>query len=340
MSKVQAPLAITTQQHLPHEDFNALAYIAAGTFPIIVAFSGGKDSIAMVLYLLEQGIDRGRIHLHHHEVDGWGPNLFDWPCTRSYCQAFADALRLKIFFSYREGGIMREVYRCNEPKQDILYQKEPGAPYSRILSKKTSFNTRLKFPAVSSNMMFRWCSSSVKISVLLSLVCYHPLYQGQFVVLTGERREESSARRKYESLEPYGASTKTRTAFQYRIILDWPELAVWNILARWSIQPHPAYMLGWPRCSCQLCIFNHPDIWATIARISPEKIERIAATETDIHFTLYYGKTIHQVVAEGKAYTDLDPYWITQGLGHFKAPIITNHWTLPKGAFKKQSAGS
>jgi 3'-phosphoadenosine 5'-phosphosulfate sulfotransferase (PAPS reductase)/FAD synthetase len=328
------------QQNLFEGIFMPLDYILQGDFTIIVAFSGGKDSIAMVLYLLEQGVKPTRIHLHHHEVDGHGPNLFDWPCTRSYCGAFAEAFGLRIFYSYREGGIMREVYRNNEPRQDILFQREPGGPYSRIPAKRTALNTRLKFPAVSANMQTRWCSSSVKISVLLSLVCHHPLYQGQFIVLTGERREESSARRKYAAIESFKASTKTRRALQYRILLDWTELAVWNILARWNIQPHPAYMLGWPRCSCQLCIFNHPDVWATIATISPDKLDQIAATETDIHFTLYHGKSIQDVAREGQAFTDLDPFWVSQALGAFTAPIRPGNWTLPKGAFKKQAAGA
>ena len=43
---------------------------------IIVAFSGGKDSVAMVLYLLDLGIDKSRIELHHHLVDGKNQNLF------------------------------------------------------------------------------------------------------------------------------------------------------------------------------------------------------------------------------------------------------------------------
>lgn len=41
----------------------------------IVAFSGGKDSVAMVLHLLEIGVPKESIHLHHHDVDGGGKNL-------------------------------------------------------------------------------------------------------------------------------------------------------------------------------------------------------------------------------------------------------------------------
>lgn len=50
----------------------------------LVAFSGGKDSVAMVLYLLEMGVPKENIHLHHHDVDGGGENLWDWGGTSSY----------------------------------------------------------------------------------------------------------------------------------------------------------------------------------------------------------------------------------------------------------------
>ena len=325
---------------LNFQDQQILPYIRDGTFPIIIAFSGGKDSIAMVLYLLEQGVERYRIHLHHHDVDGGGPNIFDWPCTKSYCMAFADAIGLSLFFSYREGGIYREIFRNNEPRQDILYQRESGGPYFRIPSDKTAVNTRLKFPAVSSNLLTRWCSSTVKIDVLLSVVAHHPLYQHHLVVLTGERREESPARSKYVETELYKANTKMRKAIHWRPILDWPESTVWEIISRWHIQPHPAYMLGWNRCSCQTCIFGDPHIWATIAFIDRRKIDKMAATEQQLNFTLYSKRNIVDTVAAGTPLKDLDPFWVHQALNHFNAPIILSNWKLPKGAFRKETAGA
>jgi len=51
---------------------------------IIVAFSGGKDSVACLLSLIEAGVPHGRIELHHHDVDGQGPAFIDWPSTTSY----------------------------------------------------------------------------------------------------------------------------------------------------------------------------------------------------------------------------------------------------------------
>jgi len=317
-----------------------IANLKRGTFPIVVAFSGGKDSIAMVLYLLEQGIDPQRIHLHHHNVDGRGRRLFDWQCTESYCQAFAQAFNLKLFISYREGGIFREILRKNEPLQDICYQLEPSGPFLRIKSKKNALNTRMKFPAVSSNLLIRWCSSVVKIEVLISVVRRHPAYSNELFVLTGERRLESRARSKYKEFDLYPAATKSRKATLCRPILAWSEPHVWEIISRWKVQPHPAYMIGWGRCSCQLCIFSSPDLWATTNIISPEKVNAIALIEKQINFTLYNNQNIKSMVATGKPLSNLSPYWVAQATREFTAPIICAHWELPIGAYKTQSAGA
>ena len=317
-----------------------LDYIKSGSFPILVAFSGGKDSVALALYLLEQGIVPGRIHLHHHDVDGGGPNIFDWPCTLSYCQAFAKALDLPLYISFRAGGIAREIYRRNEPRQDVFFQKMPGADFFRIPANKDALNSREKFPAISSNLSLRWCSSTVKIDVLASVVCHHPDYQSELVVLTGERKEESKARSRYKYVEPYRSATQTREAIHGRLILDYPELAVWNIMARYHIQPHPAYMLGWNRCSCQTCIFGDPNIWATLALIDPGKIAAIHKMEKDIQFTMYPGGSIWNRVKSGQALSELDPFWVAQSLGRFTAPILVDQWGLPLGAFRKETAGA
>jgi 3'-phosphoadenosine 5'-phosphosulfate sulfotransferase (PAPS reductase)/FAD synthetase len=309
---------------------------------ILVAFSGGKDSIAMVLYLLSLGIKRSRIILHHHLVDGNEENLFDWPCTESYCIAFAKAFNLTLLFSYRKGGIAREIYRNNEPKQDIYFQIDQSGPYMIAPSNKKRTNTRLKFPALSPSLMIRWCSATVKIEVLRTSIVHNPDYNntGSLFVLTGERREESANRAKYADVEVHATNTKSRKVITWRPIIDWSEQQVWRIIQHHNVQPHPAYMLGWSRCSCQLCIFSDPDLWATINKITPHKVEKIASIESEIGFTLYDKQTISEKVNRGKVLDGMNPYWIDQATNQFTTPIITDNWVLPAGAYKKQSAGS
>lgn len=307
--------------------------------PILVAFGGGKDSVAMVLHLLDHGISKDRIHLHHHLVDGAGENLFDWPCTESYCQAFADQFGLQLFFSYRKGGILQEILRRDEPKQDVHYQVVPGGPFLIAPSNKAIRNTRLKFPAVSGNLIARWCSGAVKIDVLRTVIAHNPAYQGEIFVLTGERRQESAGRAKYQEVETHKTNCSKRSATSWRPAIDWMEDQVWQIMARYRVQPHPAYMLGWNRCSCQLCIFSSPAIWASIAQIQPGKVDRIADIERDIDFTMYAGAGIRTRVAAGDAF-EMDPFWINQANGIFTAPMIVDTWVLPTGAFRREAAGS
>ena len=47
----------------------------------IVSFSGGKDSTALLLFLIDNGVDKSKIELWHQEIDGRGENFFDWEVT-------------------------------------------------------------------------------------------------------------------------------------------------------------------------------------------------------------------------------------------------------------------
>ena len=60
---------------------------------IIVLFSGGKDSLACVLDLLERSVPREKMELWHHDIDGGHPTRkMDWPATQNYVRAVAEYL--------------------------------------------------------------------------------------------------------------------------------------------------------------------------------------------------------------------------------------------------------
>ena len=79
----------------------------------IVSFSGGKDSTATFLYLLDHGIPREKIELWHQDIDGRERNFFDWEVTPDYCRRFAHAFGVKIYFQWKEGGFYRKMMRKN-----------------------------------------------------------------------------------------------------------------------------------------------------------------------------------------------------------------------------------
>ncbi|WP_197708314.1 phosphoadenosine phosphosulfate reductase domain-containing protein, partial [Escherichia coli] len=63
--------------------------------------------------------------------------------------------------------------------------------------------------------------------------------------------------------------------WQWRPVHKWSEKDVWAILERHRIRAHPAYFLGWARCSCMSCIFGSPSQWASVAQIAPRKVIQI-----------------------------------------------------------------
>lgn len=322
---------------------------------IIIAFSGGKDSVAMALYcLFVLNIPKDNIELWHHEVDGMAENLFDWKCTPSYCIAFAKAFGLKILFSYAKGGIKREIYRTDETIQPVYFQEEQGGEYTEVMpiDDPRYYSTRRKFPAVSADLNSRWCSWIAKIGVMNKAINNMEKYKNaNIVIMTGERRKESTARSKYKEIEPYRSFTKTRRAITWRPIIDWSAEEVWAIMEKHKVQPHPCYELGWSRCSCQLCIFSQANTWAAINEISPEKVQEIKRMENELDFTLYSkkvkGKMANENVDTAMVLKGLSfipemakNRWLAEALGLFVSPIIVDKWVMPAGAFSTETNGA
>jgi len=94
----------------------------------LVQFSGGKDSLAMVLDLLERGVDKSKIQLWHQRIDGSDEDgrLMDWTVTEAYCSAVAQALDIPIYFQWSDGGFEAEMNRSNSTRRGMYYQTTTG----------------------------------------------------------------------------------------------------------------------------------------------------------------------------------------------------------------------
>lgn len=78
---------------------------------VVVTFSGGKDSLACLLHLLELGVAPARLELHHHEVDAGGPSFMDWPVTPAYSLGWRRlSCRCCIFGSPDQWATIRALY--------------------------------------------------------------------------------------------------------------------------------------------------------------------------------------------------------------------------------------
>lgn len=311
----------------------------------VVFFSGGKDSVACVLDLIDRGVPRERIELHHHVVDGCeGSNLMDWPCTHSYVQAFGKAMGLRVLFSWKQGGFEREMLRQNCGTAPVVFTRGDGQQVA-MGGERSKDNTRLKFPQVSANLAQRWCSSACKVEVGARLLINDPRFTlGKTLVVTGERAEESPNRARYATFEPHRTDNRhgrtSRWIDSWRPVHGWSEKQVWEILERYRINPHPAYHIGFGRASCMCCVFLGPDHWATVRDIAPLHFQRIADYEKSFGFTIHRTRSVIEQADRGTSYSP-DPFWVTVAMStSYTESIFTDHWVLPRGAFGDNSGPS
>ncbi|MBA9940431.1 phosphoadenosine phosphosulfate reductase [Ralstonia insidiosa] len=306
----------------------------------VVGFSGGKDSVACVLHLLEMGVDPNRIELHHHLVDGReGSELMDWPVTEAYCAAFARAFGLKLYFSWKVGGFEREMLRLEQRTAPVAFDSESGQVVV-CGGDGGKLGTRRKFPQVSASLTTRWCSAYTKIDVLARVMTTESRFQsGKTLVVTGERAEESASRARYNMFEPDRTDNRDgrrvkRHVDHWRPVHRWAERQVWEILEQHRVRAHPAYYCGFGRCSCRSCIFGSPDQWATIARYYPAAFERIAQYEEQFGLTIHRRDSVRVRAARGTPYQADERYFQIAGqTAYTESSLVNGQWELPAGAF-------
>lgn len=316
---------------------------------IVLAFSGGKDSLGALLHVVElltvAGEDLSRLELHHHDVDGEDEVFMDWAVTKDYCQKVADHFGIPIYFSCKVGGFKREMLRDGEATAPIRFEVPTEAGKEvRYSGGKGNPGTRLKFPQLAADLSTRWCSGYLKIDVMAALIRNQErFYDGRTLVITGERAEESAARSKYKVIEPHrtdlrDSRTKPRHVDHWRPIHGWSENQIWAIIRRFGIVPHVAYQLGWSRLSCMACIFGSPNQWATILHVFRERFEVIEKLEADFGVTIRRSETIRQSAANGAPYPAAlaNPHLIAVANGEaWTLPICvpSDEWVEPAGAY-------
>ncbi len=311
---------------------------------IIVFFSGGKDSVACVLELLDNGVKPEKIELHHHSIDGREGELFmDWACTEGYCQAFADALGIDIYFSWKEGGFEAELLREDTSTAPIVFENDNKVAIKSGGNSQHK-GTRLKFPAPVASLQTRWCSAYLKVDVGDRLIRKQIRFANgrSYLVISGERAEESPARAKYNQFEKHRVGNQdsknrrvTRNIDHFRSVHQYKEQRIWDMMRAYSINPHPAYHVGFGRTSCMTCIFGSPSQWATIREYAPERFQKILDYEKQFNHTISMdGKSFIDALADkGSVYDVEDGYFEIANSREYKESIIVNNWQYPSGAF-------
>jgi len=304
----------------------------------IVAFSGGKDSTVCFLHLLDLGIPKEKIELWHCLIDGKGPVYMDWEVTEDYCRKFAEAFGVKIYFAWKEGGFKKEMYRENALTAPTTFEIPEGGTKT-IGGVRGKLTTRRKFPQVSPDLNVRWCSAYLKIDVCSAAIRNQSRFDGlKTIVISGERGEESAARAKYAEFEVDRADGRNgrgkRHVDRGRLIKDWTEAQVWDIISKYKVVVHPCYYMGWSRCSCKFCIFGNADQFKSAYTVSPTQGELLISAEEEFGVTMKRKGSIRDLVSAGNDYPGISSSTIELATNHiYTGQIFTQQWNLPMGAF-------
>lgn len=320
-----------------------------------VVCMSGKDSLACLLTLIEQGVDLSRVEIWHHLVDGGHSDpspstLMDWTFMDSYMEKLAEAFNLPLYFSWLQGGIEAEMLKNNAYSQPHVVQTPSGIITLERDTTRTAPGTRLRFPQQSASLATRWCSSAAKIDVGRRAITRQDRFlNSKTLFITGERRAESANRSRYNQLEPHAVDRRSgrlsRHVDTWRPVLHWSEEQVWDIIERHRIEAPVPYRLGWSRSSCLTCIFNSPKIWATIRKHFPERAHRIGAYEDQFGCTISTQRiNVLDLGATAEALEITDLEALEQAnKREYTLPVFTpegQKWRLPAGAFQTEGCGS
>jgi len=308
----------------------------------IVSFSGGKDSVSLLLYLLDNGIPKSKIELWHQCIDQEGETFFDWEITPDYCRKFAEAFGVKIYFQWKGGGFKRELLRENTFTAPNYFEQEDGT-IRKVGGTTGKKSTRRKFPQQSPDLSVRWCSSYLKIDVCSAAIRNQERFRGiRTLVLSGERGEESPQRAKYPIFEPDRADLRNGKVFQRHVdrlrpLRDKTESEVWALIEKYRVRVHPCYYMGWGRCSCKLCIFGNKNQFASAARISPKQVSEVIKLESEFGYTINRKCGLQTLIDSGEVYSAITEELAALATSYnYDLPIFIPEdepWILPAGAF-------
>lgn len=379
---------------------------------IVVLISGGKDSVACYLKLIELGVPKEKIEFWHHDIDGGHPTRrMDWKCTQNYVKALADAEGVKLRVSYRVNGFFGELYRIGasepiewiDPDTGEIRQCKLSSNYLKCRELKEQateemeellkqYGYRMKFPAKTGDLSRRWCSAYLKICVADTVVsnldrlgeleelggkrhkfpakggthsgrwCSGNLkaavqdsvtanleetkHDKKILIVSGERRGESAGRSKYNEMEIHrtNATAKAhRVVHQWRCCIDYSEKDVWELLKRHHINPHPCYRIGWNRCSCMMCIFSTPRLFAGVKELFPDAYASLRHDEEVLGFTLDNKKNLDEFIGDTPSCVCWNDKKAIHSIltGEFGTEdIYTENWNYPVGAFHGEDGGS
>jgi 3'-phosphoadenosine 5'-phosphosulfate sulfotransferase (PAPS reductase)/FAD synthetase len=212
--------------------------------PLYANISGGKDSTALGLYLLENKIRFTPVFLD----TGW-----EHPSTYEYIKNILTPI-------FGEFTVLRneKYFKDNEEW-------------------KGGFEQMLLYNKVFPNGMMKFCTRELKITPVMNFYVEAFLKTGKKPInCLGIRAEESFKRSTLNEKEEKDEATIWRPLIQYK------EADVIDLHHKHNVPPNPLYLKGYSRVGCYPCIYARKHEIRHIYLSDPDRIEYIAKLEEKV----------------------------------------------------------
>lgn len=231
-------------------DADVAALVSAGA-PVAVGVSGGKDScaaaIAVVEYLRQVG-HQGPVVLVHADLGDPDPSLnVEWEDSLPTCERLAAFLNVPLVITRRPaGGMMKRWIKRWE---------------NNVERYRTLRCVKVILPWSTPSM--RFCTSELKSAPIASELVRR--FPGQKIISAcGIRREEGKGREGSARTNAPTSKANNRLTNKSRATsgIDWNPIAAWSMedvfafCAARGFQMHEGYDLGMTRISCRFCIMQ------------------------------------------------------------------------------------
>lgn len=268
---------------------------------IVVALSGGKDSLAALIAILEalHGLsNRPQVFAVHADLGD-----VEWPGVSRVVTAQAKHFGVETMIVRRHGRAVKRsssTYRAGERYGDIVHHMKRNRHMFRQ-------DTRA-------------CTSEHKrgpIGTAITAIA-NQLRVGKEQVrilnVMGIRAAEGRRRSKLKSFYRDNRFTTGRKLVDVLFpIFDWGQNAVWRAIWRTGVPWPWAYDAGVPRLSCPFCVFSTPAAWRVAAYCLPRLANRYFELEITLEETLGRKHAVGDIVCE---IDGLDPIEMSRQFGN------------------------